>query len=237
MLDVNKIFGYELRRMLGSKLFWGLTAVIIWYAWQLLNGVTMLGVAGTAPFSPWSFGSYLTQLLPLLGVVLLLFIWKLCDKQARGVSELTDSMPVDHGKYQLTKYLTALAAWLMLALLLVVLGIVFLCRLFGGAVPVASLLLVSAVVLLPIAALLLGVGALAGGFRPLTLPIIMALTVAAGFLPGDFYGEALFSEYPLTLGVLDPAFSMPVSAVIGKLAVLIFGAVLLLLALGRRDLS
>ncbi len=65
---MNKIFRYELRRMVFSKFYLGLSAVTIWYGWQLLNTTTILGTAHTAPFSPWSFGSYLSQLLPLLCV-------------------------------------------------------------------------------------------------------------------------------------------------------------------------
>ncbi len=228
MLDVSKIFLYELRRMLGSKFYLGFGTVILWYGWQILNNVTILGVANTAPFSPWSFGAYLTGLLPLLGVVLLFFLWNLCNAQARGVQSLTDAASVRRERYQLTKYLAALTAWLSLVVVVTMLGISFLWTLFGDSVPVAALLLVAVITLVPPAALLLGVGAVAGGLRSWTLFVLMALVFGAGFLPGDFYGASLFTEYPLTLGVLDPAFSMPPSVVIGKLAVLLVGVGLLL---------
>lgn len=228
MLDVSKIFLYELRRMLVSKFYLGFGAVILWYGWQLLNNVTILGVANTAPFSPWSFGSYLIGLLPLLGVALLFFLWNLCNAQARGVQSLTDTASVRRERYQLTKYLAALTAWLSLVVVLTMLGISFLWVHFGDSVPVAALLLVAVVTLLPPAALLLGAGAVVGGLRSWTLFVLMALTFGVGFLPGDFYGASLFTEYPLTLGVLDPAFSMPISVVIGKLAALLVGVGLLL---------
>ena len=71
---MNKIFRYELRRMVFSKFYLGLSAVTIWYGWQLLNTTTILGTAHTAPFSPWSFGCYLSRLLPLLWVSELFFL-------------------------------------------------------------------------------------------------------------------------------------------------------------------
>lgn len=234
MLDVSKVFRYELRRLLGNKFYLGLGAVILWYGWQLLNNFTILGVANTAPFSPWSFGSYLSGLLPLMSVVLLFFLWNLCNTQSRHMQSLTDAAPMRRGYYQMTKYLAALIAWLSLAALAVVLGIGFLCTLFGDAVPIASLLWVSVVTLLPPAALLLGVGAVAGGWRSWLLFVLMAVALGAGFLPGDFYGASLFEEYPHTLGVLDPVFSMPPSMAVAKLAVLLIGIGLLLLSMASK---
>lgn len=229
MLDVSKVFFYELRRLMGSKFYLGFSAVILWYGWQLLNNVTILGVANTAPFSPWSFGSYLTGLLPLLSVALLFFLLNFCNAQARWVENLTDATPMSRGRYRLTKYMAALTAWLSLAGMMTVLGVSFLWRLFSDSVPVASLLLVSVVALLPPAALLLGVGAVLGNLHSWMLFLFMALAFGAGFLPGDFYGTSLFAEYPLTLGVLDPAFFIPLSVAITKLAMLLIGVGLLLL--------
>ncbi|MEA4932898.1 MAG: hypothetical protein VB071_04840 [Lawsonibacter sp.] len=227
---MSKVFRYELSRLLGSKFYLGLAAVSLWYGWQLLNNVIILGIANTAPFSPWSFGSYLTELFPLLGVALLFFIWNLCNGQARGIQSLTDATPMKRGRYQMIKYMAALTAWFTLEGMVVALGVGFLCVLFGNSVPVASLLLVSAVTLLPPSALLIGVGALAGGFRSWALFVLMALVFGAGYLPGDIYGRSLFVEYPLSLGVLDPVFSMPLSVLIEKLAVVLIGIGLLFLS-------
>ena len=60
---MSKIFRYECRRLLLSKFFFGLAAVTCFYGWQVLEHVTILGIAHTASFSPWSFGDYLSRLL------------------------------------------------------------------------------------------------------------------------------------------------------------------------------
>lgn len=91
---MNKIFFYKLRRLMCSKFFLGMAAVTIWYGLEILNTVTILGVAHTAPFSPWSFGGYLAQILPLLCVTLLFLIWNQCNKTARRTELLT--MAADH---------------------------------------------------------------------------------------------------------------------------------------------
>ena len=71
---MHKIFHYELRRLLWNKFFFGLLAVTLFYAYQVFTGEIILGVAHTAPFSPWSFGCYLSRLLPLLWVGELFFL-------------------------------------------------------------------------------------------------------------------------------------------------------------------
>ena len=65
---MGKIFRYECKRLLWNKFFFGLLLVSLFYGWQVLSGVTILGVSHTAPFSPWSFGDYLCRMVPLLWI-------------------------------------------------------------------------------------------------------------------------------------------------------------------------
>ena len=61
-----RIFGYECRRLLWNKFFIGLALLLLFYGWRVLSDITILGVSHTPPFSPWSFGDYLSRMLPLL---------------------------------------------------------------------------------------------------------------------------------------------------------------------------
>ena len=70
---MRKVFVCELRRLLLNKFFFGILAAVLLYGWLLLSGEVILGVAYTAPFSPWSFGYYLARLLPLLWAGTLFF--------------------------------------------------------------------------------------------------------------------------------------------------------------------
>ena len=71
---MGKIFRYECRRLLWNKFFLGLAVVLLLYGALVLHAVTILGVAHTAPFSPWSFGDYLSRMLPLLWIGMLFFL-------------------------------------------------------------------------------------------------------------------------------------------------------------------
>lgn len=53
--------------------FWGILLVALGHGWLTLTGSTVLGVAHTAPFLPWSFGYYLSRRLPLVCLGELLF--------------------------------------------------------------------------------------------------------------------------------------------------------------------
>lgn len=236
MSAVRKVFRYELRRLVCSKFYLGIAAVVLWYGWQVLNTATILGVAHTAPFSPWSFGAYLSALLPFLSAALLFFLWNQCREGARRVEMLTAATPVPPGRYLLIKSLAAAAAWLLLALAACALGGGFLAALFGGDVPYFSLIAPAAAALLPPFLLLLGAGLLAGRARPWLLALLLALALGLAYLPLpmalDPYARAFFTLYPLSLDTLDPAFCLPASVLAGRLAAAGLGA--LLLAAGLR---
>ena len=51
-----------------NKFFPGIALVLLFYGWQILDRITILGVAHTAPFSAWSYGDYLGYMLPLLWI-------------------------------------------------------------------------------------------------------------------------------------------------------------------------
>ena len=82
---MGKLYRYELHRFVCCKLFFGALAVLLLFGWQTLRSETILGVADTAPFSPWSFGSYAARALPFLAAAQLCFLLRLYSRKARGV--------------------------------------------------------------------------------------------------------------------------------------------------------
>ena len=98
---MHKIFGYECRRLLCNKFFLGLLLVLLFYGWLVLNGVTILGVSHTAPFSPWSFGDYLSRMLPLQWIGTLFFLTFFTSSKARRVAVLTAATQAPPRRYAL----------------------------------------------------------------------------------------------------------------------------------------
>lgn len=226
---MSKMFYYELYRLMFSRLYLGLLLVTLWYSWQTLGTVTILGVAHTAPFSPWSFGAFLAGVMPVLSVALLLFIWNQRGTGARGVEALTRATSMSPRSGMLVRCGVVAVAWLSLALASAALGTLFLAVLFGSAVPFSALMAPAITVMAPALALVLGVGFIAGGIHPALLLVLMAV----GLAPVDFYGMALFTSYPLTLQTLDPAFSLPPGALWGRILCTLAGVLLLGIAVWR----
>ncbi len=89
-----KILCYELRRTLLNRLFPGLLLVNGLYAWFLLSYDIVLGTAYTAPFSVWSYCTYLGKTLPVAAVTVLLLLSNYYSRKQKQIEELTAATPV-----------------------------------------------------------------------------------------------------------------------------------------------
>lgn len=93
------------------------------------------------------------------------------------------------------------------------------------------------ITLLPALLLLAGMGLLAGRIHSGLLFGLMALALGAGFIPlpmnFDLYGYSFFTEYPLTMELLDPAFSMPGGMIVSRVIFLLAGIGFLVFAVWR----
>ena len=128
---MSKIFRYECRRLLWNKFFIGLAVVLLLYGALVLHAVTILGVSHTAPFSPWSFGDYLSRMLPLLWIGMLFFLTFYTSPKARRAAVLTDAAPMPQKKYALARCGAALTGGVLLSLLCMGEAAVFYGRMFG----------------------------------------------------------------------------------------------------------
>jgi hypothetical protein len=225
---LGKIFKYELKRLIFNKFFFALLAVTVLYSYQILSKDIIIGVAYTAPFSGWSYGKYLSDTLPLLLTTLLFFITFMYSNQEKHVKQLTFATPVDPLKYGMIKCSAMAAGYLISSLFVIIMSFVFygmIFRFYG----LAGFIVPIGITLIPGMFFVFGVGLLAGSVQPNILYGLMIAVLLIGFLPlpafTDIYGGHLFSTYPLQLPVgLDgePAFSLPVSFLVGKV---VFSAV------------
>ena len=128
---MRKIFRYECRRLLLNKFFAGLVLVLLAYGAMVLESATILGVSHTAPFSPWSFGDYLSRMLPLLWVGASFFLTFFTSGRARRAMALTDAAPMDARRYALARCAAALAGTALMALCCLLEAAAFYGRYFG----------------------------------------------------------------------------------------------------------
>ena len=230
---MGKIYRYECRRLLWNQFFVGLIAVLLCYGALVLRDATILGVSHTAPFSPWSFGDYLCRMLPLLWIGALFFLTFFTSNKARRAAALTEAAPMRPARYTLARCAAAFTGTVMLALLCIVEAAVFYGRMFGWY-DWGSLVFPALVTLLPPLVFALGSGWLLGRLRPWLLYVWMLLPFALAALPLPealgLWNGGLCTSYPLTLGMLDPAFSLPAAAWAVQGLLLAAGVLLLLVA-------
>lgn len=228
---MGKIFKYECRRLLINKFFLGLLLVTLFYGWQVLDQMTILGVSHTAPFSPWSYGDYLSRMLPLLWLGSLFFLTFFTSKAEARRAVLTAATPVDPKAYGRVRCCSALAGTGLLCLAVVLLSAVFYGRMFRWC-HWETLLLPTLFTLVPPVIFALGSGWVLGHLRPWLIYVWMLLPFLLRAMPLPsalgLWNGSLFTTRPLALGSLDPAFSLPSEAAAIQCLLFLTGAVLLL---------
>ncbi len=237
---MNKILYYECRRLMGNKIFIGLSLVTILCGWQLLTSSIILGIANTAPFSPWSFGYYLSSVAPFLCAIELFFITFFTSKNEQKVSVITSATSVNKNKYTLIRCISIAIGMVIIVLIVVALGIVFYKTIFD-IVPLQTLFLPAILAVIPSLIFTMGAGWLVGRHSKIGIYVLLAIQLLVSYIPSSqkmyITGIRFFSEYPLSLGVLDPAFSLEISYLISRLILLIIGAVLILTILSSRKIN
>ena len=223
---MRKIFRYECKRLICNKFFIGLVLAILFYGRQVLNHVTILGVSRTAPFSPWSFGDYLSRMLPLLWIGALFFLTFFTSKAERRIEVLTSATPVKPHLYGLVRCCAALVGTALLSLTVILLAAAFYGQMFHWY-SWNSLFLPTFLTLVPPLIFALGSGWLLGRLRPWLIFVWMPLPFLMTALPLPEYlgllNGSVFVDRPMTLGVLDPAFSLPTGTVVTQCVLFLTG--------------
>ena len=232
---MRKIFGYECKRLMWNKFSAGLALVLLFYGWQVLSRVTILGVSHTAPFSPWSFGDYLSRMLPLLWIGALFFLTFFLSGPGRRTAVLTCAAPMSPRRYALARCAAALAGTGLFSLVCLGEAALFYQHYFHWS-GWPDLLPPVLIILLPPLIFALGSGWCLGQIHPRLIYGWMLLPFAVQALPlpqmlGLWSGR-FFTDYPLTLGVLDPEFTLPVQALLLQCLLLLAGAALLTVGAG-----
>jgi hypothetical protein len=205
---------------------------------MILSRNIIVGIAYTAPFSPWSNGAYLAAVLPLLFVTMLFFITYMYSNQEKQVKQLTFATSVDPYRYGLVKCSAMTAGFLLISLFVIIISIAFYIMLFRFY-NLGDFFIPIVITLLPCLFFILGLGLLAGSVQANILYVLMLAALLLNFLPlpefFDLYGGTFFASYPLALPAgLDgePAFTLPISFILGK--VFFSAAGILMTALGLK---
>lgn len=206
---MSKIIKYELRRMIWNQFVLCMVAVLLLYGWLLLSGDVIQGIANTAPFSPWSFGYYISRLTPIVCLGELLMILLYASRKEKMVSTITSPTPFKKTTYLLIRSGVIVFAMLLASFLGFVLAIGF-SGVFFHEYPVINYVLPYVVTVVPLVIFCLGTGVFLSKRNPLLL-ILLGGILLIGLIPSiDLYEMQFYISYPDTLKALDPGFHIPV---------------------------
>lgn len=203
---MRKIFLYECKRLLWNKFFAGLVLVLLFYGWQVLRRVTILGVSHTAPFSPLELRGLSEPDAPLLWIGALFFLTSSPRKSPTGSSAHRRGSPSPR-RYALARCAAALTGTALLALACISEAACFY-GIYFGWYGWSGLVFPTLVTLVPPLVFALGSGWLLGMLRPWLLYVWMLVSPVCLALPlpeslGLWNGR-LFAQYPLSPGDTGP---------------------------------
>lgn len=201
---MSKIFYYELKRMLLNKVFLTMLLVNGLFAWFILSTDIIRGIAYTAPFSGWSYCTYLGKTLPLAMVTILLLLSNYYSKKQKQLEVLTLVTPVTAARQMLLRTAAVSICFVLIFLLITILGAFFYSAFFRYT-DFAVFLLPSLLIALPCFLFLTGLGQLLASLHQGMIYALILIAFISGYCGNqtvfDLFGAGYFSSYPLTLPV------------------------------------
>ena len=150
--------------------------------------------------------------MPLLWIGSLFFLTFFTSEAERRTEALTAVTPIEPWRYAVSRYAAAAVGTSLLCTEVLILAAVFYNRYFGWNAW-GSLILPAIITFVPSLIFALGSGWLLGKWKPWLLYVWMPLPIVLSILPLPQYLSlwkgTFFAEYPLTLKLLDPDFSLP----------------------------
>ncbi len=198
---MSRLFRYELKRLIGNKIFIALLIIIVVYSITVLTGETILGAAGTAPYSGWSFGAFLSAVMPMAMLTVLLSLSGYYSKKEKRAEILLSATPMKSSGLTLIRAGAITVCFVIICAVIFSAAVWFYISAFGRF---ADFALPSALVILPCYLIVLGIGLNIGRLRPAALYAFIPLLFAVSSLNlgcFDFFGGGYFTSYPFTLSV------------------------------------
>lgn len=127
---MNKIFYYELKRTLNDKLFWLIFGITSIYACQIFVTDILEGISYTAPFSSWSYGFFLSKIVPFICIACFLRVSKNYGKKETENVRLIYTKNKYTKNYMNVKLCANLTAMIIILICLVLLSFIFYASIF-----------------------------------------------------------------------------------------------------------
>ena len=199
-----KIIRYELKRLIFSKYYVFLLLITGLFAYYILSQKVILGTAYTAPFSNWSYTTFLCDMLPYFLVILLFFCTYVVSRKELRVRTLTLSTPLAVTRYYLFKAVAILSSVFFTVFLIIGLSFGFYALVFDYSC-FAGFFTPIILFVIPPLFFVFGLGMLLGSLNEIFLYILIPLMFLFGNLSFplpiwlDLFGRVIPQTYPYSL--------------------------------------
>lgn len=124
MNSIN-IIRHETLRLIFNKKFFYMILVLGLYTLDILLRLVTLGSYGTAPFSEWSYSSFLTMVSPILTVILILLCTSVFSEKEIRARKIICSTPITQVKYYTIKTLSISLVFIAVALIPIIMSCLY----------------------------------------------------------------------------------------------------------------
>lgn len=227
-----KIMKYEMKRLLLSKVYLVLLLITGWFSYNVLKTKTIYGLNDTAPFSEWSYSSFLLDINPFLLVIVLMFCTYIFSKKEEAVKTITMTTKIKPTTYFCIKSITIAVAYFLTVTVVIAISFIFYNRVFQFnnfgqfAKPILLILIPS---VLFVSGIGMFIGNINGNLLYIFIPIMFLITNSGvlSIISGkNLVNSILESKVADIMGNL--AFDIPQGFVISRMALGVIGILLIL---------
>ena len=240
MHNLMKLTGYECKRIVKTKTYLFLTVISLAYSIFVLRTQTLFGAYNTAPYSQWSFISYLHTIMPMLYAILVILISQQFGKKEKQIQMLTLSTQTSY-RVQKTGKAFALGIIFCMNLVLCVVAMYLYFAFTLKHIASFDLLLCALLFALPQFLLIAGLGLWFASYNAnavyLLLIVITFLTIANIRLPMiiDFIGNSILAIPATSIpnaGVIP--YVIPPAYLFSRIGFAVIGMLLLIFACRKK---
>jgi len=198
-LNSISLIRHETKRLVFNKKFLYMILLLGLYTSDILLRLVIYGEYGTAPFSKWSYSSFITMISPMLMIILILLCTSVFSEKEIKAKKIIYSTPITQVKYYIIKASSIFTAYMSAALIPIIVSFIYY-GIFFKFYNYSSFIKPIIYFLIPSSILFLGVSMLIGR---ISLKLLYAL-IPFAFLNGlnfrfpvwiDLFGNNFLLDY------------------------------------------
>ncbi|MGE5652758.1 MAG: hypothetical protein ACM3ZQ_00635 [Bacillota bacterium] len=229
----------ELKRLRADRRYLYSLLVIVLLTWDILFRLISGGLYRTAPYSQWSYSTFISMVSPMLVTMIILLCSKLCSQHDQATQPIIRATSYSMPFLWMVRATAVLIMYSTTLTLTVGMALTYYAVIYGQT-SFSSFAIPTLVMALPAALFFLGLALVIGRWSGSMAYALIPVAVLAGFvnldLPPwlDFFGNNMLATYPAMAaarsGGMPIPFVLPTSFTISRWLLTALGCTLLLVS-------